>query len=69
MQTVEELSYRYNKGKSKIKIKTFSASDMRANPKPIYKQAREDGGVIIERKNTNGVVEERYVLHYLGDGE
>lgn len=50
-------------------LKTFSASEMRTNPKPIYKQACKDGGVIIERRNTNGVVEERYVLHYLGEGD
>jgi len=46
-------------------MKTFNASDMTNNRAAILEAAREEG-VIIQRKNTNGVVLEEFVM-LLGD--
>lgn len=42
-------------------MKTYKASEFARNPKPIYKEAAENG-VIIQRCNTNGEVEEEFIL-------
>lgn len=42
-------------------MKTFNASDMAHKRTEIF-EAAKDGGVIIQKKNTNGVVLEEFVL-------
>lgn len=42
-------------------MKSFKASDFARNPKPVYAEARSNG-VIIQKCNTNGKVEEGFVL-------
>lgn len=45
------------------KLKTFNASDMAHKRTEIFEAAKSDGA-IIERKNTNGQVKEKFILTY-----
>lgn len=54
-------------------MKTYSASDLGSHKRTEVFEAAKEGGVIIQKKNTNGVVMEEFVLLEAGrfkvDGE